>query len=429
MLRFFLKISYVFLVLQRCAKVHKGSKFKASGTVRAPSHISTVVWSKKHRRITTRRKAWPQKQPRPNPVLWLIVDSKHQDFCIAESEGKGKFILPNFFFRSTTTANRKEHCRDCAMFFFFLLFPMQTEIPHAYAYANCAVDDALELFSGQKVRMPEKITLNDVIVRAVTSSAQASLFSSSFIFLLFHATTSFQFLNNLVFKCDWFISQRLKIGQIGQEKHFSLAVQFYDDGVLASRVLRKADSLGVKDIAKQLQVGPRLLPCAFRISTWYGIQSVTSESMFFLSFYRKTAMWSRRRYPKFLTGEICGQLESSIYDYCYDTAKTHSWILASCMFLFRVVSLIGSKLDQVTEILASSQQWVISVGDAMVRIDAKTKTASKIVTLALSYNAAVISDTDAVKFLDDVKNSIERPVFILTGRPITSKSATDDDAI
>ena len=53
------------------------------------------------------------------------------------------------------------------------LLSSQTTIPHAYFYTNCAVDDALKLFSGKKGM--EDVTLTDVIVRAVVASAQVAI--------------------------------------------------------------------------------------------------------------------------------------------------------------------------------------------------------------------------------------------------------------
>ncbi|XP_055356772.1 pyruvate dehydrogenase protein X component, mitochondrial-like isoform X2 [Paramacrobiotus metropolitanus] len=95
----------------------------------------------------------------------------------------------------------------------------------------------------------------------------------------------------------------------------------------------------------------------------------------------------------------------------------------------RVVSLVGSRLDQITEVLTPAQTWVLSVGDALTRIDAQTKAPSKIVTLAFTYNSAIISEYEASQFLDNVKNSVERPVFILLGiggmRPQMDNNAVD----
>ncbi|OQV23440.1 putative Pyruvate dehydrogenase protein X component, mitochondrial [Hypsibius exemplaris] len=197
----------------------------------------------------------------------------------------------------------------------------KAEIPHAYAYANCTVDAALDLVSGKKIRMPERLTLTDVIIRAVTATAQ-----------------------------------RTEISGVKTDNNSDVAVQFYNEGLLSSCILRKANSLGIKDIAKKLKE----------------TQNVELAEL--------------ARVP------------------------------------FRVVSLIGSKLDQITEILSPDQRWVVSIGDAMVRVDAQSKASSKIVTLALSYDAALISDEEAVRFLNDIKSSVERPIFILVGRSTDSTS-------
>ncbi|GAU94883.1 hypothetical protein RvY_06585 [Ramazzottius varieornatus] len=208
----------------------------------------------------------------------------------------------------------------------------KTTIPHAYFYTNCTVDDALKLFS-QKKGM-ENVSLTDVIVRAVAASAQK--------------TPSIR-----------------RSAEGSRNDHFDLAVQTFEDGKLRQRVLRKASTIGIREISKQGRQG--------KVAEADGPDQVP----------------------------------------------------------YRVVSLIGTKLEQITEILTPSQLWVVSIGDAMQRVDVKTKEVSRIVTLALSYNAGVITEEDAAAFMREVKKLVENPVFVLLGGSVRSvgKEAFDFDEV